>query len=415
MAIIFNGNEIINLIMNVKNIDTGYFNNNEIFSSGKLVTYIVDSGKQYQELIKKGASCLSPKTFTPSKSGWTFAGWREDKTANGSVLTNKVMGDSPVTLYAVFAKNIRVNFTSGYDGSDNNQQVYPAYHNAAGNDKWPTITFPAPVNVNGWTTRGWSQYWDGKADAAVKYQQGSTLTINDNDGITFYGLYQKTVSLRYDGGGATGGSTATQYGTVYNSACKKSKGATITISGCGYSRNGYNFNGWSYTNQILQPGAQITITDSTYATATWTAISFYAIQNGKLVQCPNASAWHGGYNCGSGEVSDGGTNFYGGAGHTVGDVDQSWGADTGNIDTKGCANVQIDGYVNIWGSKTFGASLQVWGNGQLILDTFEANAIKNINISAYSTVRIRINAGISWTDDKDAWVNVGFKNIRFYT
>ncbi len=498
---IYNGQTKSKLFLGNQKVKKAYLGDVKVYSSGNIVTYMVDSGVTYREEVDEGASCLSPKTFTPTKNGWTFAGWREDKTANGSVLTNKVMGDAPVTLYAVFKQDVTKTFTPTKNGwtfagwredktangsvltnkvmgdapvtlyavfkQDVTLTLYngsasptPHYFSRYYNNAQilnPTYKIPQ-VGKSGWTARGWST--SNAANGAIAYAHNATITIDKN--ITLWGCYHKNVTMRYDGGGATGGSTATQSGTVYYNSSGQQLGATFSLSGCGYSRNGYYFQGWSYDSQVVQPGNAITITDSTYVTATWTAISFYAIQNGKLVQCPNASAWHGGYNCGSGEISDGGTNFYGGAGHTGGDVDQSWGADTGNqcpnasawhggyncgsgeisdggtnfyggaghtggdvdqswgadtgnIDTKGCANVQIDGYVNIWGSNTFGASLQVWGNGQLILDTWESNAIKNINISAYSTVRVRINAGISWMDDKDAWVNVGFKNIRFYT
>ena len=404
---IYNGQTKSKLFLGNQKVKKAYLGDVKVYSSGNIVTYMVDSGVTYREEVDEGASCLSPKTFTPTKNGWTFAGWREDKTANGSVLTNKVMGDAPVTLYAVFKQDVTLTL---YNGSASpTPHYFSRYYNNA-QILNPTYKIPQ-VGKSGWTARGWST--SNAANGAIAYAHNATITIDKN--ITLWGCYHKNVTMRYDGGGATGGSTATQSGTVYYNSSGQQLGATFSLSGCGYSRNGYYFQGWSYDSQVVQPGNAITITDSTYVTATWTAISFYAIQNGKLVQCPNASAWHGGYNCGSGEISDGGTNFYGGAGHTGGDVDQSWGADTGNVDTKGCANVQIDGYVNIWGSNTFGASLQVWGNGQLILDTWESNAIKNINISAYSTVRVRINAGISWMDDKDAWVNVGFKNIRFYT
>ena len=79
-------------------VQTWTHNGVEVYSAGKMVTYMVDSGISYQEKVKKGQSCLAPTTFTPSKSGWTFAGWREDSTASGSVLSEKVMERSPITL-----------------------------------------------------------------------------------------------------------------------------------------------------------------------------------------------------------------------------------------------------------------------------------------------------------------------------
>lgn len=76
----------------------------KIYSAGNTVTYHVDTGVTYQEDVDEGGSCLSPTSFTPSKEGWEFVGWREDSAAAETVLTTKVMGDASVTLYAVFKK-----------------------------------------------------------------------------------------------------------------------------------------------------------------------------------------------------------------------------------------------------------------------------------------------------------------------
>ena len=47
----------------------GYIGATRVYSAGNVVTYHVDSGVTYQEEVDDGESCLSPKTFTPAKSG----------------------------------------------------------------------------------------------------------------------------------------------------------------------------------------------------------------------------------------------------------------------------------------------------------------------------------------------------------
>lgn len=89
----------------------------KLYSSGNIVTYVVDSGMTYLEEVDEGASILVPSTFVPTKSGWTFLGWRKDTTASSSVLSSEVMGDEPVTLYAVFTQGVALTY---YDGSTRN-------------------------------------------------------------------------------------------------------------------------------------------------------------------------------------------------------------------------------------------------------------------------------------------------------
>ena len=82
---------------NIK-VKKAYIGSRRVYSAGNIATYYVDTGKVYSEEVDSDASCLSPTTFTPTKSGWTFVGWREDKTANSSVLSKKIMDDELKTL-----------------------------------------------------------------------------------------------------------------------------------------------------------------------------------------------------------------------------------------------------------------------------------------------------------------------------
>ncbi len=152
------------------------------------ITYQVDNN-QYVELIPNGKSALTPSSFTPSKSGYTFVGWREDNTATSSVLTSKTVQGSSFTLYAVFKRTLTANFngngaTGGSTGSVSGIQYYNN-----GNVANPTITLPSNgfVKANN-TFTGWNY-------GAV----GTKVTLTDN--ITVIAQWTQAIyNYGYTGG-----------------------------------------------------------------------------------------------------------------------------------------------------------------------------------------------------------------------
>lgn len=77
-----------------------YCQGDVIYSSGNVVTYYVDENTVYQEEVDEGESCLKPKFPTPDREDYIFAGWSLE--SGGEVLDSMVMGDEPITLYAVW-------------------------------------------------------------------------------------------------------------------------------------------------------------------------------------------------------------------------------------------------------------------------------------------------------------------------
>lgn len=160
-----------------------------VFSAGNPVTYVVDTGVEHTEEVESGASCLS---YTPTKSGYTFVGWRKDKTASAEVETNLVMGDEPITLYAVFGKDVTLTYagngaTSGSTAPDT-KTIF--YNN--GNETEVTFTIKANgFTRSGCTFRGWSLgavgatvklTKDTTCNALWKYADKATGTINAGSG-----------------------------------------------------------------------------------------------------------------------------------------------------------------------------------------------------------------------------------------
>lgn len=97
MAVISN-NKKTKVYVGSKKVKKVFAGDNRVYSAGNICTYHVD-GLTYREEVDEGESCLSPTSFIPEKSGYTFIGWSLES-SGGDVLSDFIMGDTPVTLYA---------------------------------------------------------------------------------------------------------------------------------------------------------------------------------------------------------------------------------------------------------------------------------------------------------------------------
>lgn len=139
----------------------------KIYSAGNIVTYQVDTNVTYQEEVDSDATCLSPATFTPTKSGYTFLGWREDTAASATVLTEKVMADEPITLYAVFQKTITLSYNGNSSTSGSTAAQTGALYYNNGNVQNPTFI----LRANGFTRTSYSfAYWAQGSASGTQYK-----------------------------------------------------------------------------------------------------------------------------------------------------------------------------------------------------------------------------------------------------
>ena len=123
-----------------------------VWKSGNTVTYVVDSSiTPYTVEAESGVNCCS--LYTPEKSGWTFAGWRKDKTASSSVETTVTMDDSPITLYAVFKKAVNLTYHTGSLTTPSGVTTKYSYYNN-NNIVHPSFDFTS-IPLDGWGFRGW--------------------------------------------------------------------------------------------------------------------------------------------------------------------------------------------------------------------------------------------------------------------
>lgn len=193
------------------------------------VYYFIDTGNYKELTLRKGDNCLNPSFATPSKNGYRFVGWRETIDADKNVLTTKKVENHEVYLYAVFEKDI---ILTCYNNSSTNPTVQSGiqiYNN--GVIKNPKFTI-YQANRNGWQQRGWSQLQDG--NAAIKYSDIVDRTFNTSE--TLYGLYQKQVSVYYNGNGNTSGSMTSSSSYAYYNSSGRTVNASINLKSNEYTR-----------------------------------------------------------------------------------------------------------------------------------------------------------------------------------
>lgn len=274
MAKIFIGSEGYKISLGTQKIKLAYLGDQRVYSAGNIVTYYVDTATTYREEIDNGSSCLSPTSFVPQKAGWTFIGWREDTAASSSVLTSKVMGDAPITLYAVFRQAVTLTYYNG-SVSPSTRTDYRLYNN--GNVVNPTTALKQ-TNISGWVTRGWST--STAANAEITYNNGATIIMSKN--MILYGLYYRTVVL----------SLVTEIGTSKNSGTIFYNNSTNvlypTFNPIVPNKPGWTIRGWSTgiegdAKVTHVSGASITLTASLTLYALYhqtVAVYYYGYGNG---------------------------------------------------------------------------------------------------------------------------------------
>lgn len=273
MGYILNGTILKDIFLNGTETKKRYIHGTRYYSAGNIVTYYVDSNTYYQEEVDSDASCLNPTTFTPSKSGWAFVGWREDTIASGDVLSSKIMGDEPITLYAVFRQTVTVSYYQ-VSNSAKQQSVGNKYYNN-GNYLDPTFTiYPNGYGAE-WTFRGWTT--GTAANDSVTY--ADIVNREFTSDVTLYVLLQRPVTLSYDGNGASSGSVGSETKYVYLNSYGSNTiiNPTFTLKSNGYNRSDYAFTGWN----LGAVGATVTLSSNTTAYAQWVqAVTNYGYTGG---------------------------------------------------------------------------------------------------------------------------------------
>lgn len=225
------GNHKAKLFVGNKKVKKVYAGDKKVYSAGNTVTYHVDNGITFVEEVDSDASCLSPTTFTPSKSGWIFVGWREDTKAFGNVLSSKIMGDDPLHLYALFRQTVTL---THYNNSTSAQKANGYRYSNQTNIADPVFTV-SPAARDGWSFNGWCL--SGGATAGISYGSVSNTAFSAN--ATLYAKYSQNITLTaYNGSG----SPTSYVGTRYYNSSGNTYNPSFTVNANALS--GWNFDGW---------------------------------------------------------------------------------------------------------------------------------------------------------------------------
>jgi uncharacterized repeat protein (TIGR02543 family) len=395
------------LLHNGNKLKKGFHNSTvEIWSAGGTVTYIVDENVSYSEEVDSGATCLSPTTFTPSKDGWTFIGWRDDVSASKDVLGEKVMDNDSVTLYAVYDQDVTATFYSGENKTVANPVTGTRYYNGFGITVNAAITVPGEESISGWEWRGWSDNGKEGADEPVAYGDGDVI-MGVSEDRAYYGLYQRDITLTYDGGGSDSGSVTSQTGVRYYNSAGNYSNPTFTLAANGFEKADYDFIGWD----LGAAGSIITLTESKTAYAQWEALPIQWVQNSVAADGQTLTVTQTNSTATDMSVSGSSLNIPA----IVGNDDQEYGinptvsCETNYINTKGNNKMEI-----IIAS-VFGNTTRLYVNDQLVCGPFENvsyNLTYTVDVTPNTDVKLVFHVG-NWALSQSGSMNI--TSVRFYS
>ena len=230
----------------------------------RTVTYYSETNSTKTATFIEGQAISLSSSYATAKSGYRFIGWRQDRSASSSVLNSLTMSSSNVSLYAVYRKTITVTY---YNNSTSAASTRGYQYYNTGNVTNPSFKLTQSSRT-GWNVRGWST--STAANGSITYNNGASFTRNSN--VTLYGMYQKTVTVSYNGNGATSGSTAAQSGTAYYNSNGNIINPSFTLRSNGFSRTNYKFINWrqgSTSGTARNPGTSIRLSSNTTFYASW--------------------------------------------------------------------------------------------------------------------------------------------------
>ena len=212
------------------------------WEAAKIAVYFMDGDKVIEEKTGDYGSQISP-SGTPSKDGYTFAGW---KYADGSTATFPItLGEDAVYVYATWnAKSYYIEFYAPTEGDwlDGSNQLCGSL-----------IVTPDAPTLSGYNFVGW---FDADGNAMPE-------TVPAIDNQVYYGKYEPIMykaTFDADGGVfAENGEGTYVYEGAVNSTIMKPANPTKT---------GYTFKSWSPSVPTRMPAKDVTYK------ATWTIQSY---------------------------------------------------------------------------------------------------------------------------------------------
>ncbi|WP_248921449.1 InlB B-repeat-containing protein [Olsenella intestinalis] len=190
------------------------------------------------------------------REGWRFAGWREDdelavEFEDGAQIQNLSTGTGTIDFHALWVRDITfVSGSSALSGQadDASATSVPQLSDRASDQ---AIAAPRLVDVDGWRSIGWL----GSRVAASAADVGAGTTFTPQSVTTFFGLYNRDVTLSFDGAGATAGEVEPQADVQRMNASGALTPLTFVLPANAFERDGWRFAGWS----MGRPGDAVTL------------------------------------------------------------------------------------------------------------------------------------------------------------
>ena len=229
------------------------FKRNIVFKSGSNAgTTNATSEQRYNPYKTTGylTSVTSPSALT-SITGWTKTGtgtgYRNSATAGAATVAlnaavTPVYNETNLTYYGVYTKVINV--YSGVNKGTNNSQTQ--YLNTNGNIV-SGISLEVPATIENWTAIGYRDDTTvGDKETAVTTSAVSITPAYSTSAISYYAVYSRTLTIKYNGNSPTSGSTDSTTKTVYlNTNSTTTSSQQVTLANNGFIKNGYAFSKWA--------------------------------------------------------------------------------------------------------------------------------------------------------------------------
>ena len=201
------------------------------------------------------------------KTGYEFIGWSTNPNDKEG-LDSLIMGNEDITLYAIFKKDISINFID-YKGAEENQKEerITIYNNDKGE-----ITAPEINEYLDWTSRYWTI--DKEPDSNKTVESGEVIT-NITENQTYFARYTKEISISFDLNEGEGTLPETINGNieVNSNNINNVKGFEVTIPDAKILRDGFRFSGWmtnkDETGTDYEIGDKVSFTSDVVLYAKW--------------------------------------------------------------------------------------------------------------------------------------------------
>ena len=198
MSVSYNGTNLTVLKYGSTELDKVVYNTTTVYQRITVNYYCENSIYRSVKVISGNNVDLSSSNAA-SKSGWSFVGWRKDKTASGSVESSITAGTVDINLYAVYRQTITLTYNGNgaTSGSTASQTGYRYYNN--GNIINPRFT----VRSNGFSRTNYKFVnWRLNSTSGTAYNAGASITLSSNS--TMYASWEAswvTSTVKYDGSG----------------------------------------------------------------------------------------------------------------------------------------------------------------------------------------------------------------------